>query len=259
MFQDLLARMSGRAPAAKKPDSNVKDDKNKQGDANDPNNFKNKEGDANDTSKQSQKNPLDIFDGLFTIQDKDGTATPPAFSLDPESLTKIASSLDFVGQMQPELVEKLKTGDPETLKTTLNSLGQNAYVTLMRHLPALTEKYVNARLEHSQKGLGKSVKQTLTQQALNKIAADNPVLKQQAEIISGFLLEKYPDADPDWLAEQTGEFFVQTAKVLKPDLFKSDEDLQPGTTKQDTSDVTQRPGFDWGTYIGSTPSASPKK
>jgi hypothetical protein len=187
---------------------------------NDPENPKNKNKDSEidpatgQPRQKSQVQPLDAFKGLWDTSKTGGTDAAPSFSLDPEQLSKLAKGLNFTGQVPPELVEKLKSGDTEALLAMLNTVGQNAYATMMSHMPQLTEQYVSARVEHSQKGLGKQVKGTLTAQSLSKLAEDNPVLQEQLQQVGSKLLEKYPDADPDWLAEQTVEYFKQTASLL---------------------------------------------
>lgn len=222
---------------------------NNNKDPNDPNNMKNAK-DPNDPNNpdpnRSQKNPLDIFDGLFQTDNKSAEDTPPAFSLDQEALTKLVGKMNFSGQLTPELLDKLKSGDAQTTTDVLNTLGRNVYASLMSHLPVLTEKYVSARLQHDQKGLGQRVKSTLTQQSLAKIAENNPVLKQQLDEISSGLLSKFPDASPDWVAEKTRDYFVQVAKALGANI--TDPEEVKGQTK-DTNDLSKRPDFNWADYL----------
>lgn len=208
--------------------------------------------DKNKARKKSQDNPLDIFSGLFQNDPSKPSDTAPAFSLDPEALKKVTEGLNFAGQLTPETLEKLKSGDPETVSGVLNSLGRNVYGTLMQHMPALTDKFVGARLEHDRKGLGREVKSTLTQQSLETLAAGNPVLKQQMEVISSQLLEKFPDATPDWISGKTKEYFVELAKVLDPTLKATPEDK---TKPKSSSDLSQNPDFEWAKYLTQQPPA----
>src|SRR5690606_25672245 len=117
----------------------------------DPNNPNNKNKDTQDPNNpdpnKSPDNPLDIFKDLFNNASK-GDDAPPSFSLDPAAVSKITESLNFVGQLDEASIEGLKSGDVEKITSILNGVGRNAYATLMQHIPALTEKYVAARLEH---------------------------------------------------------------------------------------------------------------
>lgn len=217
------------------------------------------EYEANDQTKarkKSQDNTLTSFGGLFSMDGKAGAEdSVPAFALDPAGLKTLTEKLNFAPQLTPELLAKLKEGDPETTMSVLNAVGRNSYQTLMQHLPALTEKYVNSRLEHSQKGLGKSVKSTLTQQSLSKLAEGNPILAEQLDGISSRLLSKFPDATPDWIAEQTKGYFI---KVVESMGVKIDDGTGSSKAKPDPTDLSQKEGFDWGSYVANNPSAAKK-
>ena len=251
-LSDLMNTLGGRKSPQKtnnNPDPNNNNQNPDPNDPNDPNNKK-KANDPNNPNpnpnNKSQDDPLDIFKDLFQNSDN-GDDAPPSFSLDPTKLQNVAGQLNFAGQLSPEDLEGLKSGDAEKITGILNRVGQNSYMTLMQHLPALTDKYVSARVAHATKGLGGQVKQTLTKQALSKLATNNPVLKQQMDIIGQQLLSKFPDADPDWIAEQTSDYFVSMAKLIKPDAFRNENDPTP--TPKDTRDISQKPDFNWGTYL----------
>lgn len=198
-----------------------------------------------DEPNKSQNSPLDNFAGLFHTT-PNGDDAPPSFSLDPAKLQEVAGKLNFLGQLSDEDQEILKSGDITKITPLLNRMGQNSYLTIMQHLPQLTEVYVNKRVEHATKGLGSQVKSTLTKQSLAKLAADNPVLKEQLDRVSDGLLTKFPDADPDWIAEQSVMFFTEMARTLNPDAFKGAGDK---TNPTDSRDLSQKPGFNWGNYV----------
>lgn len=251
----LLGR--GKKPAENNNNNNSNANANNNTNVNaNANNNSNNNNANNSNANKSQDNPLDIFKDLFKMSsDGSDENASPGFTLDQEALTKVAGRLNFAGQLTPELLDKFKTGDAETIQNVLNTVGQNSYMMLMQHLPHLTEKFVTAREQHSQKGLGKSVKQQLTQQSLAKLAAGNPVLKDQFDSISQRLLEKFPDADPEWLAQKTGEYFVTIAKMVSPDQFKvegENGDSNGGGQRKDLSDISQRDGFNWGKYLVGT-------
>lgn len=262
MFQELFAKLSGGKKPATDTTQNNQDPNNLQN-RQDPNNKSKDPNDPNNIDPNKSKNdPLDIFKDLFKMPASGQGDEAPSFSLDPKKLQELAGTLSFADQMTPEVLEKFKSGDPETIQQYLNASGQRQWLTIMQQLPKLTETYVKAQLEHSQKGLGKSVKKTLTQQSLSKLAASNPVLAQQLEEIAGKLLEKFPDADADWIAEQTGQYYLQMAKTMFPDQFKGEGDSST-PTNVDKSDVSTREGFNWAEYISGdklpAQAAGPKK
>jgi len=195
------------------------------------------------------KNPLDVFDGLWDNTNKSGTVDAPSFSLDPEALKTVAGKLSFAPQLTAEQLEKFKTGDPETIAALLNETGRQAYTSLMQHIPALTDKYVTARLQHDRAGLGRSVRTELTVNSLEKLASKNPVLKQQLDRVVAGLYEKYPDATPDWVAEQSTKYFVDIAKQLSPDSFKPTAAEAAVTPKEG-----EVPEDFWANFVTSQPS-----
>ena len=215
----------------------------------DPNNPNPNSADAVDPNNPdggSKKNPLDAFKNLWSNDPNKSDGKPPAFNLDPTKLSELTKSLDFSSHVTPELAQKLQSGDVNTLKEALNTLGQSVYGTVFQHMPQLTESYVGARLEHDRKGLGHSVKSTLTKQSLSKLAADNPVLQKQLEMIGEELLKNHPDADPDWIAGQAQEYFVSIAKSVSPDSFKGPNDSNDKNKQQDGS-------FDFGAWMTNKP------
>lgn len=204
---------------------------------------------ANLPDPNKSKNPLDIFDGMWDNKPKEGEkAVAPAFALDPEALKKVTEQLSFAPQLTPELLEKFKEGDAKTISDVLNSVGRQSYTTLMQHLPALTDKFVAARLDHDRAGLGRSVRESLTANSLEKLASKNPVLKQQLDTVVTRLYDKYPDATPDWVAEQATKYFSDIARELNPEAFKPREGDKPEPRHGEV------PEDFWAKYITDQPS-----
>lgn len=185
--------------------------------------------------------PLDTFKDLWHPNTQAGDGKPPAFSLDPETVKKITEQLSFAPTLTPELLKKFQEGDAETINGVLNSTGRQAYSMLMQHLPALTDKFISARLEHDRSGLGRSVRQELTTNSLSKLASKSPVLKQQLDTIVSQLYEKFPDATPEWVAEQATGYFTNIAKLVNPEAFKASEAEERQTAE--SKDI------DWAAYI----------
>jgi len=207
----------------------------------------------NPDPNKSPANPLEMFGKMWETPNSSEVDTPPSFKLDPEKLKTLAGSLDFTQHVTPELQEKLKSGDPQAMREALNGLGQSAYMKLMEHMPALTEAYVSAKSKHDQKGLGRSVKSTLTKQGLDKLAAGNPLLKKQLDTIGEQLLGQFPDASPEWLAEQTPKYFVEIAKLLSPGEFKEVADPAKPQPQPGESD------YDWASYLAGKPQPTTNK
>jgi len=164
------------------------------------------------------KNPLDSFAGMYDNKVRTAEETPPVFALDPTLLKNAASQLNFSSHVTPELVQKLQSGDATAVAEAFNELGRQVYQTTMSHSSTLTDKFVGARMAHDRKGLGQSVHSVLTANSLAKLAEQNPTLKEHVTEIGDKIASKYPDATPDWIAEQTKNYFVTVAKQLDPSL-----------------------------------------
>lgn len=167
---------------------------------------------------QIPKNPLDSFTGMYDTKSRGTDEVPPVFALDPASLRTAASQLNFSAHVTPELAQKLQSGDATAVADAFNELGRQVYQTTMSHQSTLTDRFVNARMTHDRKGLGQSVHSVLTANSLAKLADQNPVLKEHVTEIGDKIASKYPDATPDWIAEQTKNYFVTMAKQLDPSL-----------------------------------------
>ena len=167
---------------------------------------------------QTPKNPLDSFAGMYDNKAKTADETPPVFALDPASLRTAASQLNFSSHVTPELVQKLQSGDATAVADAFNELGRQVYQTTMSHSSTLTDRFVGARMAHDRKGLGQSVHSVLTANSLAKLADKNPRLKEHVTEIGDKISSQFPDATPDWIAEQTRSYFVTIAKQLDPSL-----------------------------------------
>lgn len=174
----------------------------------------------------SPKNPLDSFKGMYDNVPMGDDAKPPVFALDPKALETAASSLKFSSHVTPELAAKLQSGDPVAIAAAFDAVGRQVYQTVMSHQSTLTNRFVDARLSHDRKGLGQSVHSVLTANSLAKLAENNPTLKEHVQEIGDKIASKYPDATPDWIADQTKNYFVQMAKQLDPSLDSAKVDKE---------------------------------
>lgn len=221
---------------------------NQNGDPNSPANMQGGRQDPNNpggnNNNQSQ-NPLAQFEKLF---DNTGSGTspnqPPRFQLDQATLERAAGSIDFSNLITPELQERFKNGDSTVLAELLNSVGRQLYQTSLQHTSALTDRYVDMRLGHDRQSLGQSVRKELTAEKLSSIAKDNPALQAQVKAIGEKVLNLFPDASPEFIAERTVDYFVDVAKLLKPDAFKSTQQQGQGNESSQPQET-----IDWARWM----------
>lgn len=250
-LMDLFKRVP--APNAKpNPDPNA--DPNK-----DPNNKDTKDpNDPNNKDKTKSVDPLEAFKGLWhNPNPDDANSKAPTFALDPEGVKTLVSSLSFSDSLTPELVQKLQSGDATATKQVLDDLGRATYSKIFEHLPVLTGSFIEARLNHERQGLGKGVKQELTRNSLSKLAANNPILQEQLETLGQQLLSKFPDATPEWIAEQSQGYFLAIAKALQPDAFKDTGESKG--SKGEHMPGQELPADFWANWVEGKPTSVEKK
>ncbi len=197
------------------PSQNQQSGDGQQNNNNQNNNNNNQSGDG------KPPNPLAAFEKMFDNSTNTETAKPPSFKIDPEVVTKYTEGLDFSDSLTPEILAKLKSGDDSGYKDLVNSLGRKMARTSLESHTALTERFVDARSQHDRSGLGKSINSQLTKNSLEKLAANNPLVKKQLDVVAEELMKSNPDATPEWIAEQTPKYFLEMARQTNPEAFKN--------------------------------------
>lgn len=176
----------------------------------------------NDGKPKAPSDPLAAFDKIFDNTPDDKAPKRPEFKLSPEVLKQAADSQDFGSLVPQDFYERLEKRDPTLFADLFNSIGRKAYSTSLEHSSALTDRFVDLHSQHSQKGLGKHVTATLAKNNLKSISEKSPVAAKQIEQLQQQILDKFPDATPEFIQEQTEEYFRQIAMVMFPDLAEMD-------------------------------------
>lgn len=243
MFQNMMSFAKGmiqKPPQQQQQNQNqsqnINQNQNQNGNQN-----QNDNGNAN-------VDPFKEYEGLFAAPDPSKTEKAPQFMIPEDVLTKASGSIDFMSGLPQELQDKLGSGEPldtQTIVSLMSHASRNAYSKAMQHATNLTDKFVNQHSEFSKKGLSKDVQRVLASNSVSKIpGADNPLVRGFLEMTSHSLAEKYPDKDPQWVAEKAQKLFLDMAKVMTPG--NKDE----STT--DEKDLSQRQDFNWDSYLGMT-------
>lgn len=202
----------------------------------------------------SVQNPLDVYAKMFDNGprvDKDGKPLPdqtPRFKLESKVIKDAASKIDPFQGLPQELADKLQSGEPLDTQTTLSLMRhatQSAYAAAMEHQSTLTDRFVDMRLGHERQGLGGEVNRILarTHATSDPAISSNPVLREHFSYVSDRIAQQYPDATPDWIAQQAKKYFTDMAAAVSPQ-SKQGQGQQQGQSK---------PGeelqFDWQGYI----------
>lgn len=216
----------------------------------------NKQADPNkqvqDANKlENQKNPLDIYSGLYDNANRKDAITAPSFKLDPAKIKEVAGTMDFTKNVDPDLLAKAQNGDTTALLQLINSVGRNSYAASVEHLTALTDHHLTSRSSFEDSRISDTVKKNLTANELSSTPNfSHPVLKTELNRIANQLsqLPENADATPQQIAKQAQEYLTNLANAMNPDKATGDKDqrFDPKTGKP----VAQKEDFDWSQYLG---------
>ena len=172
------------------------------------------QGQPNGTD-QNPANPLDFFKGMYDNK-PNAASEPPKFAIPTENLQKAAGSIDFMQGIDPELMNKAKTGDVTSIMTMMGEVARNAYSNSMNHMSTLSDNFINQRLGFENTALPNKVKEQLTNHELgsNNAAFSHPVVKAQLTEVAKRLAGQYPDASPSEIAAQAKSYIIEMAKQL---------------------------------------------
>ena len=195
--------------------------------------------DPNNPNSQGTSNP-DQLQGPETLYAKffddavsnDPGQQAPKFDIDPKTMQSVTEQLDFTSSLPQEIQQKMASGEALTgqeMQQMLNHVGRQAYANAMNHSSKLTERFVGMHSEHSLKSVPKTVAERMVQSRIanNPNAQRHPVVKKQMEVIANQLLKTNPDASPEWIEEQVGEYYLNLARETNPEIFK-DLELNSG-------------------------------
>lgn len=195
---------------------------------------------------------MDAYKDLFKPLEVDPKApVAPKFVLDPKTIEKAAGSLDFASALPETVKTALAEGKitAEVFAEAINAVGRQGYTHAMSHMSGLTDQFVNMHTEYHKGNLGKETQRQLSLAKVRSLpsAKDNPIVKEHLEMVSARIQERNPDADPDWVTEQTQKYFEDMAKAINPELGVPKVGDPEFTGKADLTLANEN--FDWDKYL----------
>ena len=179
-------------------------------------------GTANPTDPAAPPiSPLDVHKDIWnTPQLKDGQQpvdpfAQPLLSTDPAKLTEAARKMNFAQGIDPALVQKALSGDPQALLTAINTASQNAFLAASQLTTQVTEGAVTANNKRVDSVLENKFKEYLVQQQ----RSDNPVLQHPAaapmlDLAKKQLMQTHPDKSPTEIHRMAEGFLSDFASTL---------------------------------------------
>lgn len=186
-------------------------------------------------------NPLDIYAKMY--EPKEGQVEsegPPSFNIDDKVLSEVSGKMNFTSTIDPALLSKAQSGDAQAMIELIQQVGQGAYKAALKHGTALTDVHLNKRGEFEKAELSKSVKNTLTNQALSEIPnASHPVVKNELRRIAESLAKQNPDASPKEIVAEAQKYFTTVYNAIS----------SPASAQEDNSIVKAGEVQDWEKFL----------
>lgn len=218
-FDNIRSKMFGNGGQTQQQPNQQQDNNPDNQDPNNPQGNSDPTQGNNPNAKGNQNNPqgVDYLAELYTKKGQDPEAVPQ-FSLDDKNLEGLVNGQDFVGQMNPEDMQKLQSGDFSVLGNMINSAARKAYKAALQHGSTLTGKYSDARFEHYDKQFGSKVRNNSVQTALAGLPNYNkPAIKAHLNDIANRLSSQHPDASPQEIAQEAQRILMELANDVNPE------------------------------------------
>ena len=164
--------------------------------------------------QQAETNPLDAYKGLQDTGDTTDESAP-SFSIDDEALSGVAGKLNFIKDINPELVQKATSGDAGALVALINATAQQSYRAALKHVTTLTDTHLAQRESFNQKAIKSGVRENLIQQEISSVPnANHPVVQKELVRIARDFAKSNPDATPAQIKEQSIRYFNEVHNAM---------------------------------------------
>ena len=107
--------------------------------------------------QQAETNPLDAYKRFAGYWGHYGRIRS-IFSIDDEALSGVAGKLNFIKDINPELVQKATSGDAGALVALINATAQQSYRAALKHVTTLTDTHLAQRESFNQKAIKSGVR-----------------------------------------------------------------------------------------------------
>ena len=184
-------------------------------------------------------NPLDVYAKMFDTANQQKQDAPPSFNVDPKVLGDVSQNMDFVRNINPELLQKAQQGDTAALLEAINAVGRQAYSSAIHHGSVLTDKFVSARAGYDANQVGGHVRNELTNSALAQTPNySHPAVKNLLNEQARRIQAANPDASPQEVAQAAAKYIQDIASAITPASASSQGTA--GSLPQET---------DWSSYL----------
>ncbi len=187
---------------------------------------------ATPATPEEPKSPLDAYSKLWDTPKVEEGEKPPAKpqELKAEDIQKIMANTDFSKVVSPEMAAKIAAGGEEAQQAVMQALdvvARNVMVQSTLINKKLTDKAVAEAIKAQLADLPKMLRDASATDHLitNHPLLNDPAIKPVAEATKAKLLEHYPDATNEKIAQMTVAYLQAIGKSLTPAVVPDTEDL----------------------------------
>ena len=160
---------------------------------------------------QSGENKLDSFLKLYQNNNSQGETNSSSMRIPQDKLREVSGTMDFMKDLPPEVMTRIKDGDMTAFGEALNHVGRQAYAMSMDHSTGVADHHLTSRFKSerelsdrnarvstvdSQLNVGDlpAVAQSMFRDTASRIASQNPTLSaKQVEENTWELMQEFSD------------------------------------------------------------------
>lgn len=204
----------------------------------------------NPKGNEGDKSPLDKFQDLFDTAPKDQDPNKPQqdpnvfYALDPEKLKEAARRQDFTMiENFEELAQSAIGGDINSLKTLLNSVTQNAFISAAQLSGDIANRTTSRGLERTKTELPDQFKSFLSQDNLTQVneAFRHPAMQPMVNAVRQQVQQKYPEASSKEITEMVNQYLTAVSSVFKGE--ENDPTQRPNPNRPQSTEGTDFSDF----------------
>jgi len=199
--------------------------------------------------------PADPFEGFSDIWAPvatDPNAINPSniVNFDQKQLQTAVSKLNFVGNIDPNTMSQIASGDPAQMQQGLYNVINRTAQSVMIQVSQSMQNVINSALQKNNQLLNSDISNQIRQHtASNGLTAQyallsNPAVKPMADVMIQQLTAKNPGMHPDAIKDMAVKYFQSVGSIFNP------QGQQSADQSQSQNPAMAGGNVDWTNWIG---------
>lgn len=175
----------------------------------------------NNPAEPTEPTGMDKFKDVWAPSTDQPNHNAPMFSVDPAKITEAAGTMNFIGNLKPEVLSAMAAGGEEGVKasmTAMNAMVQAVYAQNAMATTKIVEEAVRKTRDEFTSRLPSLVKNTQFNEALmqENPAFSHPAAQPIIKALQTQLSQKFPNATTTELKQMATDYLTNFADVVKP-------------------------------------------